>query len=264
MTANKFSLNGFHVIKGGISKPLLRSVQNDVIHVLNNKSKVNYTSFQKILLKSQKNSKFEFIKKINEYLIYKKVIDKILKEKKIHNYISSILGLDLSYENNPNTLILNIPEKPSSKKNYMFKDWHQEVWSGAGTNTLQVWIPIFQKDNSGGQIELVKDSHKWGHVPHRNRRPIEMPKSFKTIKTNIKLGDVLIFSTTIMHRSLPTKFSRLTLPTLVRNFKYKNYSFENNKSWTVYSNSEVTKIERYLGNHYLSPFRTADIKVKFE
>ena len=70
-----------------------------------------------------------------------------------------------------------------------------------------IWIPIFQKDNSGGQIELVKDSHKWGHVPHRNRRPIEMPNSYKTIKTNIKLGDVLIFSTTIMHRSLPTKFS---------------------------------------------------------
>ena len=92
MKANKFSLNGFHVIRGGISKPLLRSVQNDVMHVLNNKSKVTYSSFQKILSKSQKNSKFEFIKKINEYLIYKKVLEKILKEKKINNYISSILG----------------------------------------------------------------------------------------------------------------------------------------------------------------------------
>ena len=32
-----------------------------------------------------------------------------------------------------------------------------------------------------GQIEIIKDSHKWGHIPHQNRKPTNLPKNFKTI-----------------------------------------------------------------------------------
>ena len=74
-----------------------------------------------------------------------------------------------------------------------------------------------------------------------------------------KYGDVIIFSTLLLHRSVKTKFPRLALSLLIKNFKYKNSSFEENRNWKIFSFSELTKIERYLGNHHLSPFRLLDI-----
>ena len=129
-------------------------------------------------------------------------------------------------------------------------------------SSLQFWTPIFQKNNKFGQIEFIKDSHKWGHIPHQNRKPLNLPKNFKTIRTNLEVGDVIIFATTMMHKSSITKFPRLSLASLVKNFKYKNESFENNRNWKIFSYSELTKIERILGNHYLSPYRVIDLKPK--
>ena len=44
-----------------------------------------------------------------------------------------------------NILTLNYPYKNKTKSNYHVKDWHQEIWSGADINTLQLWTPLFQK-----------------------------------------------------------------------------------------------------------------------
>lgn len=259
MNVTNFSKNGFIVVKQAISKLILKELQKNAFYILNKYSRIDYNSFVKITKKINDNNKFNVAKKIHEYFLYKKNIEKILQEKKLLNCLVSILGSDLCYENNASTIILNTPIKNNLKKNYMFKEWHQEIWSGADTNTLQIWIPLLQKDNTGGQLEIIKGSHRWGHIPHHNREPIDLPKSYKTLKTNLKLGDALIFSTVLVHRTVPTEFPRLSLPFHVRNFKYKNISYENNKSWTIFSHSELTKIEKFLGNHYLSPFRLKKI-----
>ena len=136
-------------------------------------------------------------------------------------------------------LNLNIPKKDSSLKNYLFKNWHQEIWSGASASSVQLWTPLFHKNIKQGQIELIIDSHKWGHVPHRNRAPIELPKNFKTQKLNLEYGDVIIFSTLVLHRSVSAEFPRLALPLTIKNFKYKNNSFQDNmNNWKIFSFSE--------------------------
>ena len=43
-------------------------------------------------------------------------------------------------------MTLNLPNKDSPKKNYLFKDWHQEIWSGANPSTIQIWTPLIKKD----------------------------------------------------------------------------------------------------------------------
>ena len=63
------------------------------------------------------------------------------------------------------------PAQIETKRNYLFKDWHQEIWSGANPSTIQIWTPLIHKDSKNGQMELIKESHKWGHVPHINRKP---------------------------------------------------------------------------------------------
>ena len=69
----------------------------------------------------------------------------------------------------------------------------------------------------------------------------------------------ILFSSLLLHKSLETDLPRLALSLLIKNFKYKNESFEENRNWKIFSISEITKVQRFLGNHYLSPYRLADI-----
>ena len=50
----------------------------------------------------------------------------------------------------------------------------------------------------------------------------------------------------------------------VKNYKYKDMSFSDNHDWKIFSHSEITKIQRVLGNHYLSPFRFINQEKKFK
>jgi hypothetical protein len=50
----------------------------------------------------------------------------------------------------------------------------------------------------------------------------------------------------------------------VKNYKYKDMSFSDNQDWKIFSHSEITKIQRVLGNHYLSPFRLINQEKKFK
>ena len=124
-------------------------------------------------------------------------------------------------------------------------------------------MPIFQKNRQSGQIAFIRGSNKWGHIPHRNRMPLNLPKKYSIYKTKLNLGDIVCFTALTLHRTIPAEYNRLALPILVRNFKFQNNSFEKNKNWKIYSYSDLTKIERHLGNHYLSPYRIMDQEVRF-
>jgi ectoine hydroxylase-related dioxygenase (phytanoyl-CoA dioxygenase family) len=129
---------------------------------------------------------------------------------------------------------------------------------------VQIWLPIFQKNSKNGQLSFIKESHKWGHVPHSNKKPLNLPKKYQILNTNLEDRDALIFSTTLMHRSQETYNPRLGLAMTVKNFKYDDLSYSDNFNWRIFSYSEITKIQRILGNHYLSPFRLMDINNKIE
>lgn len=264
MDLNNFSKNGFIIIKKAISKETILQFQETIIKSLN-KNKLNksnrYSQFISLLPKIIK-SEYNFVSKANKELYSNGTIQKIFLEKKIINVLYKLLGSDLSYLVD-NVLTLNVPGKKNSSENYHFKDWHQEIWSGAHTGTIQFWTPLFQKNSNSGQMQIMKDSHRWGHIPNQNRSPLTLPKNYKVLETNLEVGDIILFTTTLLHKTSITKFPRLGLPILIKNFKYKNNSFEGNRNWEIFSYSEITKIERILGNHYLSPFRVLEKNTKF-
>ena len=72
-----------------------------------------------------------------------------------------------------------INDKFETSNDYLFKKYHQEFWSGMGVEALQMWIPIYLLPEMG-TIEIVKESHTWEHIPHKNREPIEMPKKYES------------------------------------------------------------------------------------
>ena len=265
---NTFSQQGYKVIKSAISPKLIKETQIKILEEMAGTKKISnlnerslYKKFKNCVDKLNTNE-FDFISQISNYLIYSNQISKILKEKRIIKFLKEILGSDLSHINDPHILSLNLPKKNDSKKNYFFKDWHQEIWSGSDIRTIQMWTPIFQKGYDDGQIEIIEGSHGWGHVPHKNRSPISLPNKFKTKKIKLNKGDVIFFSTLLMHRSLKCENPRLASPILIKNFKNYSHSFEDNRNWIIFSYSEITKIERILGNHYLSPFRIDGTNVK--
>ncbi len=255
-----FSETGYTIIRNAISKNLMKVIKHEVYNSLKikgNSEKKKYFKFCK-LVKNLNIKEYDFTKPIFETLHFKGLLEKMFLEKKFYNAVVNLLGKDLAFSTDTG-ITLNLPDKADPKKNYLFKGWHQEIWSGACHSTIQIWTPLIHKDSKSGQMELIIDSHKWGHIPHINRKPKLLPKKFKTKILNLEYGDVIIFSTLLAHRSLPTKSPRLSLPILLKNFKNKDTSFQDNRDFKIYSYSEITKIERILGNHFLTPFRLKDL-----
>tara|TARA_Y100000591_G_C21828317_1_gene698023 strand:+ start:1291 stop:2061 length:771 start_codon:yes stop_codon:yes gene_type:complete len=250
---NNFEKNGFLIIKNAINKDLLFKLKR----IVTGSKKTNYRSFI-LKLKNNKKKLYDFVEQFHNVYLFQDIYKKILIRPKVYGSLTNLLGNDLAHHEDP-SLTINVSNLNNSKKNYLFKKWHQEMWSGASTSTIAVWTPIFQPKSNQGQIEFIPGSHLWGHIPHKNREPINLPKEFKVYKTNINEGDVILFHSLLLHKTSMfnsnTYEARLALITHVRNFKNFNISYDNNKSWRIFSLSDLTKIEKKLGNHYLSPFR---------
>ena len=151
-----FSETGYIVLRNAISIRLIKDIQSEIYNLLeineDNQNK-KYLKFCD-LVNNLKISEYECMKPIFEYIFYKGLIEKILLEKKFYNSIVNLLGKDLSFCND-HSITLNLPNKDSPKKNYLFKDWHQEIWSGASPSTIQIWTPLIHNDSNYGQIELM-------------------------------------------------------------------------------------------------------------
>lgn len=271
MMNDKFINDGYTILKNAIPKKIIIEIQNIILQSLykkknkNTNISKNYKLFSKKVLQFSKSSKsnktFDFVKPFHYALSSISAKEKILTSKKVIKKINNLIGKDLSYIDEL-SLTINLPNKGDSKKNYLFKKWHQEVWSGASICDLLLWTPIFQDNTNTNQLEIIKGSHHWGHIPHRDREPLKLPKKYKSIFTNLKIGDLLIFHTLLLHRSVEIPRNkkiynpRLALPIGIKNFRFlDNNLFSLNKSWRVFSKSEMTMIENRLGNIYLSPFR---------
>ena len=109
-----------------------------------------------------------------------------------------------------------------------------------------------------GTIEVIKESHKWGHIPHQNREPTSLPKESKKIIIKAKEGSVVIMSAFTIHKTVPNKIAepRIAIPLTVRNFYYPTTGNEDMWSFEKYNYSFYSKFRKILGNPQFSPFRT--------
>lgn len=266
MNNNFFLNNGYFIVRNAFPKKLLKEIQsitNKNIYNLKKKGSPKVNNYKNFCLNLKKinNNFFLLNKKLQSSLIYNKIYQKIFTSKKFYKNIINILGKDLAFCDEP-TININLPSK-FLKKNYYFKDWHQEIWSGADTSSVIMWTPIFGDDKKG-QVSIIKNSHTWGHIPHRNRRPLDLPSNVKIVSPKLNYTDVVIMHSMVLHKSnlivTDAYRPRLAIASMIRNFKFNNNSFENNKSWKIFSYSELSMIERKLGNIYLSPYRTIDLE----
>ena len=190
---------------------------------------------------------------LSRFVSYKELHIKKLLEPQVLEKLIFALGPDLEC-NSEGDFAVNVKDVTDG---YLVKKFHQEFWSGCGLNTLQTWTPIATEEGMGG-IELIEGSHTWGHIPHRNREPIEIPSDSKYKIVDADEGDMVFFHSLMLHRTVPNQheYPRFAEPHQVRNFHDKDTGFEDLKIWHAFHYSPLSQIRKRLGNPHLSPFRT--------
>lgn len=260
-----FVENGFIIIRNAIAPELSARIQEQIVRSLSAASgeKIDGmtadfepTYARLVAGNLAERSPYDMLAPIWKDLLYHNFPRDMFLSEKLYNQFLRLIGPDICYlDDTP--LTINLPGVDSPLENYLFKKYHQELWSGASVNTIQFWTPLVQR-GPGGQLVVIKGSHLWGHIPHRNREPLEFPPDYEEVRTDLNVGDAIIFHTLLLHRSDPMPadgLPRIGFPCLLKNFKIPNGSFEIYKNWKILAYSDLSLVDRKLGNHYLSPFR---------
>jgi len=250
--------NGYAVLKQCISRPLIIEYQQAIKFKLGQMLEdVNISPKGDIYIDFLETIKhyaqFQVQVDLSKFVFYKELHIKRFLQPQVLEKLTFALGPDLEC-NREVELAVNVRD---TKGDYLVKKFHQEFWSGCGLNTLQTWTPI-AIEKGMGTIEMIDGSHIWGHIPHRNREPIEIPSDAKYTVIDAEEGDIVIFHSLLVHRTVPNqhKFPRFAMPQGVRNFHDKDTGFEDLKSWEPLHYSPLSEIRKKLGNPHLSPFRT--------
>lgn len=261
---NDLMENGYVKVNNVISREILAKVKK-----LMNEKLISFLKKKNKNPKSKLNDNFYECKKIvsqheiqvflAKHLIEKGVYTEILNQKKIKEILINLLGPDLEYVTNSE---LAINSKAESDEYYV-KKYHQEFWSGAGIASLLFWVPFYLKPGMG-TVEVIKKSHTWGHIPHSNREPIELPENYLSEKVNIKEGSLVFFTPLTLHRTVPNKLKeiRVAAPITVRNFYYPKIGNEDLWEFKKLNFSFFSHFRKILGNPQFSAFRTFNQKRK--
>ena len=120
-----FEQNGFIIIKNALNT-------KDINHIKKIINKSSNSSYEKFLNQLRKNKKklFDYVLPFHKEILFLGLYEKILKQKKVFKVLKELLGSDLAHHEDP-SIAVNISGLDSSKKNYLYKKWHQELWSGS-------------------------------------------------------------------------------------------------------------------------------------
>ena len=146
---------------------------------------------------------------------------------------------------------------------------HQD-WSAlqSSIDTLVFWIPTTDIDESIPGIELAPKSHLLGHLPtEKHQFGHTIVESFriddeKFIKPNVCVGDLLVFSSFIVHRSesslsFPENASRIALSFRASNISDVEFAIRN------YHRSYQTTIVYDHGQSLVSPEQVQKIMTSY-
>lgn len=121
------------------------------------------------------------------------------------------------------------------EEKYLF-EWHQDYpYTQGSTDGIVVWAPLFDVKDGEGGIKFIPGSHKKGILPvvvadkgnangngaQSIRLPdIELFEKQQAYTVDVKAGDALVFSTLLLHKSLPLRQTQIRWTTQLR---YANF-----------------------------------------
>ena len=250
----EFKEKGYIVLKNIFDKKIIKEFCKSLAYL------INASNVRGIKIKNIKLKKFEILKKevlLNLLKLEKKdhnhikiiydtlrdlnITDKIFNNYKITKVIYNLLGLseDIPIYVKQKACRIDMP------KNTDFSlDWHQESpYTIKDSSLIQIWAPaIMAIKKQNGAIKVLPKSHKEGHLKTKDLFPEighaqyipskKVIKKYKTKDIEMEVGDVLLFSKFLIHKSGNniSRFPRLTLiahyhdpikKSFIKNFFYK-------------------------------------------
>jgi len=191
----------------------------------------------------------------NVYKTFSKLftINSLLNEKKVQKILSK-----KGFKNTVLASYSIVVMEPKIKK-FLFP-FHQDLKTRHSKKSISMWIPLNDNLNNMGGLELIKNSEKFGPIPHFiNQKGLTEIKNFymkkmrkmKRIKiTKYKRGDVLFFSPYTVHKSIPNFHSKESRWSLIAQFDDLTNPYHLRKSTFPF------KIEKYSTQSTNESFRT--------
>ena len=148
---------------------------------------------------------------------------------KLLNLSKNLLQTDLIMSNPYKTIRIDCQQR----ENYLLP-WHQDYpYVQDSPDALIYWIPLQDVDEENGCMTVAPGSHQQGIIPVKMDSPTPCIKDlhladasvaslYPNLRIPLKMGDVLVFNTLMLHRSCPnlTKLPRWTLQIRHGNFQH--------------------------------------------
>jgi len=197
----EFDRNGFCIVKIG-NKEFLNRLRKKWINMFNIIS-YNLHGFKvkndKDLIKLEK-SKFRKVFVAVFDLIH--LDPDVYKLSSIKKILDCAKQLGIKYPHH-GTRPLTRVDFPNDKK-YSYFDSHQDFpYNKHSLNSIVVWIPLQNSGLKEGCLEVAPKTHKLRKIfkMKKNTKLIDKSFNFKFYKTKVKLGEALIFSEFLVHKS---------------------------------------------------------------
>lgn len=204
---NKIELDqhGYTICKNFFSPDVVIKLRNEAERVFN----IQFTnfkyegSFQENMIRLFEEHEDIFIncgKIIQTGLIdlYRISVDELLRRKLVD------CGIRIPNMCTRPVLYFNHPKL--AKKEIYYKTPPHQDWPSmeSSMNSLVVWVPLVDVNKENGSIILYPGSHKLGVLPFNSNEgfaQVEIPKDIQPIQPELKVGDICIFSTLLVHES---------------------------------------------------------------
>ena len=85
--------------------------------------------------------------------------------------------------------------------NWNFPPHQDYPFNGGSLNSVTVWMPFQNCDIEHGALQIVPSSHIRGELPEKDNLLIDPPKECDYIDAPVRLGEALVFSQMLLHRS---------------------------------------------------------------
>lgn len=222
---NDYKNQGFYLAKNLLKKKEIKEVKNDI-------SKVFGLYLQKKKVSDQ--DLFYLYKNDKEgYLCCAKQAHNLLSLHRLasHNSITNMLpdfGISMpSHATKP--VILFSSKFLADNHHFYWKAKPHQDWAGlkGSLDSVVAWMPLVPFCKELGYLEIVKGSHLKGlrkHIPSGPTVEIEEKLKCKFHSIPMQLGDVLFFSTLLIHRSGVNRSKSIRWSA---NFRYDNVEEKN-------------------------------------
>ena len=218
-----FKKNGYVIVKNAFNNKIINQFSKSLAYL------INACDVKEVNIKNIKNKKITLLKK--------EILKNLLKlENKDHSYIANIYNAlrdlnitDKIFNNSKITKIIyellstsqDVPIYIKQKacridmprNNNFSLDWHQESpYTIKDTDLIQIWAPAIETIRViNGAIKILPGSHKEGHVKTKDSFPKvghaqyvpenKVIKRYKVKNIELNIGDVLLFSKFLIHKS---------------------------------------------------------------